>query len=211
MGPQSPQPKHTRTTQMKFDTSIEVTDYTPIADGRHTMQIVRAILGTSKAGSTMITLQWKVVGPDDDDKGKTCKEWIAFKDKDGKPTQAVKRLVRICRAADPPIVGNAQDPEGLDPEDQASVITHFLGLCLELDTEQEAYEYNGEERTQVRARNLYRLTEAQAEALFQEYGEAGPPLPRYALKGFDDSPLDVPFSIVDGKLSDGDDLSDLPF
>ncbi len=195
---------------MKFDTSKAPKEWSPIAAGRHMAQVCRAIYGLSSAGNKMISLEWQIV-ENSEDAGKRWRDWVLLERDSG-----INKLIRMCNAAEPAIVGNAQDPQGLDPESQNSVIEHLLGLVLAVTVKHEKESYTGrqgEEREGVRIRTsrIHPLSGEERDELEEIHGEDGPRLPSDALRNFNGEGLNVPFQIVAGRLQEADTFDDIPF
>lgn len=171
-----------------FDTnSKDVKDdreYTPIKDGNHVCQIVRAHSTKSRSGKNMLAMEFKIVDPVDGDKNKRFQSWFVY-NSDPKDFGTAK-LIKLCRAAE--IVGSAVDPNGLDPTDQKSVWDNMLGKSLVIRTYQEE---SDDGYTNIRTGGFYQLKPHHKKALSEAYGEQGPELSDFSYQTLKGDPIRV--------------------
>ncbi len=104
-------------------------DYATIGAGRHLMQITKAVLKTSSAGNKMINFEFTVI--ESEFEGAKWKEWITLV----KGRHCMGKLARMCIALG--IQGIDDDPSGINPFDQESILTHLAGAVLDVRVEME--------------------------------------------------------------------------
>jgi hypothetical protein len=140
-----------------------------IKPGRHLVQITRAVVAESKKGNDMISMRIHVItGPA---AGAWFREWISLTP----GRNGYGKLQKVCLALG--VVGTRNDEAGLEPHDQASVHQHLLGRVLVCNTSVEKGEWNGKERTQIRADGYEALPVKAAEALLLKHESGQPALP----------------------------------
>jgi hypothetical protein len=97
----------------QFDTDADYSS-NPVSEGPHACQITECSVGKSKKGKDMLTLNYRLVGPNDEYKGEEFKQWIVLV----QAHYGFGRLQEICKAIG--VIGIFADPEGLDPFEQES-------------------------------------------------------------------------------------------
>lgn len=177
-----------------FNPQKEYSDYRPVSEGKHIVQVTAATLKDSKAGNPMLVLRLRVVSPGDSLK-LSFTEWIVLK-----PGYGYRILSRVCKAINPKMESIQQDPQmGIDVKSQKSVHDHMLGAVFGTETRHEESEYKGEPSVRVRLGRCWYLEDNEWALLQNEYdkgnGEIAPDLPADAEFYPYDSPLHSPHDI----------------
>lgn len=171
-------------------------------EGEHLTQITKAVVGRSRGGDDMIGFRFTVLSGES--KGATWREYIVLR-----PTwYGLGRIQDICGAVG--VVGMDDDPKGLNPWSQASVLEHLIGKCAIVRVEHEDGEYNGKPSKNARGVEWQPLPTAVRESMAAKFPNGFPPPPADAFKdweGYDLQPQD------DGKggFDDGFGADDIPF
>ena len=144
---------------MKIDVTSDSTSTGtgPIAEGGHIVAISQADFGVSKSGNDMVTVRFRVIGPDDGDKDRELRAWYVL------TSSQVGRYVAMARAIDPKMRAH-------DPTQQADLNELVWGKPLVVTVQHEDDEYNGEVRVRERIKSHAGLSDAEVTALAGAYG-----------------------------------------
>jgi len=144
---------------MKIDVTSDSTSTGsgPIAEGGHIVAISQADFGVSKSGNDMVTVRFRVIGPDDGDKDRELRAWYVL------TSSQVGRYVAMARAIDPKMRAH-------DPTQQGDLNELVWGKPLVVTVQHEDDEYNGEVRIRERIKSHAGLSDAEVTALAGAYG-----------------------------------------
>lgn len=144
---------------MKIDVTKELSggSFGPIAEGAHIVAVSAADFGLSKSGNDMVTIKFRVIGPDDKDNGRELRAWYVLN-----PSQ-VKRYVSLARAIDPKMRPH-------DASDQNDLNELVWGKPLVISVEHEEDEYKGQPVVRERVTKHTSLTDREVTALAEAYG-----------------------------------------
>jgi len=144
---------------MKIDVTSDSTNTGtgPIAEGGHIVAISQADFGVSKSGNDMVTVRFRIIGPDDDDKDREIRAWYVL------TSSQVGKYVAMARAIDPKMRPH-------DPTQQGDLNELVWGKPLVVTVQHEDDEYNGEVMIRERIKSHAGLSDAEVTALAGAYG-----------------------------------------
>lgn len=144
---------------MKIDVTQDSvnTGYGPIAEGGHLVAVSQADFGISKSGNDMITVRFRIIGPEDADKGRELRAWYVLTPK------MVGRYVAMARSIDPKMRPH-------DPTQQGDLHELIWGKPLVINVEHHDDEYNGRAIVRERVTSHAGLSDAEVTSLASAYG-----------------------------------------